>query len=160
MPIPTVAQIRSKSLNENAFPLFFVTFPNLLKALLTNHQKKSERSMEVTEKSNQGQKELETLASHDNHQLTKPVWKEDVKKATRRMTLKTIATGRKTLKNKATRMVTLKNKATRRRTLTIMLLLRELMRRRQALRFPKVFNGPRRVDDRNHQCYYNPTACF
>ena len=140
VPIPSVAQIRSKSLNENASPLFFVTFPNLLKALLTNHQKKSERSMEVTEKSNQGQKELETLASHDNHQLTKPVWKEDVKKATRRMTLKT--------------------KATRRRTLTIMLLLRELMRRRQALRFPKVFNGLRRVDDRNHQCYYNPTACF
>ena len=126
--------------------------------------------MEVTNKSSQGQKESETLASHDNHQMSKHAWKDEVNheimkmmalknKATRRMTLKNKATRRMTLKNMATRMITLKKKATRRRTLA-MLVLRELMTRRQALSFPKVFNGLRGVADRNHQCYYNPTACF
>ena len=170
MPIPTVAQIRSKSFNENAFPLFVGIFPYPLKAPLNNHQKESERSMEVEKKLSQGQKESETLTGHYNHQSTKPVWRGEVNnqmmkimtlknKATRRMTLKNKATRRMTLKNKATRRMALKNKATRRRTLAI-LLLRELMTRRQALRFPKVFNSLRRVYDRNHQCYYNPTACF
>ena len=159
VPIPTVAQICSKSLNENASPIFIVTFPNPLKAPLNNHQE-SERFMEVTKKSSQGQKETESLTSHYNQQLAKPVWREEANNEIMKvMTLKNKATRRMTLKNKATRRTTLKNKATRRRPLT-MPLLRELMRRRQALRFPKVFNGLRRVDDRNHQCYYNPTACF
>ena len=157
IPIPTVAQIRSKSLNEHASPLFFVgTFPNPLKVPL----KESERFMEVTNKSSQGQKESETLASHDNHQMSKHAWKDEVNhEIMKMMALKNKATRRMTLKNMATRMITLKNKSTRRMTLA-MLLLRELMTRRQALRFPKVFNSLRRVYDRNHQCYYNPTACF
>ena len=68
--------------------------------------------MEVTNKSSQGQKESETLASHDNHQMSKHAWKDEVNhEIMKMMALKNKATRRMTLKNMATRMITLKKKS-------------------------------------------------
>ena len=69
---------------------------------------------------------------------------------------KDLTTGHRMMTNRMMMVPTMRKQAMKN------LLLKELMTRRQILKFPKMSKNlvAGRPRERNHICYYNPTSCF